>query len=64
MFAEEWCSTSIQLKAKKLQLSNNTVTQSTDVYLMTNRNSFFISQKILFTNLNEPDSLRKVLSNR
>ena len=30
MFVEECCSNSIQLKAKKLQLSNGTVTQCTE----------------------------------
>ena len=45
---KEWCSACIQLKVKKLQLSNDAVSQGV-VYLTTNRSSFFVSQKFLFT---------------
>ena len=50
IFAEECCSASIQLKAKKLLLSNDTVTRRIECVSNDQRDhSFFTRQKILFT---------------
>ena len=45
IFAEECCSASIQLKAKKLQLCNHTVTQSIECISNDQRDQLFFKSK-------------------
>ena len=49
IFAEECCSASIQLKAKKLQLSNDTVTRRIECTSSDQPDQLFDKPKILFT---------------